>query len=62
MLKALGTFGYQVGVLGRRRYAPAIGRTLARLRRVLPRAGSLEAVHRRLADAGLLATPSALEG
>jgi aminoglycoside/choline kinase family phosphotransferase len=62
MLKALGTFGYQVGVLGRRRYAPAIGRTLARLRRVLPRGGSLEAVHRRLADAGLLATPSALEG
>jgi len=62
MLKALGTFGYQVGALGRRRYAPAIVRTLARLRRVLPRSGVLEPVHRELTGAGLLATPSGLEG
>lgn len=36
MIKALGTFGYQVGGLGRTRYAAAIPRTLTRLERLLP--------------------------
>jgi aminoglycoside/choline kinase family phosphotransferase len=36
MLKALGTFGYQIAVLGRERYRDAIPRTLRRLVRVLP--------------------------
>jgi aminoglycoside/choline kinase family phosphotransferase len=37
VIKALGTFGYQVDVLGRERYRSAIPRGLARLRRLLPR-------------------------
>jgi aminoglycoside/choline kinase family phosphotransferase len=37
MIKALGTFGYQVTVLGRRRYESAIGRVVARLRSWQPR-------------------------
>jgi hypothetical protein len=36
MIKALGTFGYQVGVLGRQRYRSAIPRTLRRLQERLP--------------------------
>jgi aminoglycoside/choline kinase family phosphotransferase len=36
MIKALGTFGYQVGVLGRERYRSAISRTCQRLRNHLP--------------------------
>jgi aminoglycoside/choline kinase family phosphotransferase len=36
MLKALGTFGYQIAVLGRQRYRDAIPRTVRRLARVLP--------------------------
>ncbi len=36
MIKALGTFGYQLGELGRTRYAEAIPRTLTRLERLLP--------------------------
>ena len=36
MLKALGTFGYQIAVLRRQRYRDAIPRTLQRLARVLP--------------------------
>jgi aminoglycoside/choline kinase family phosphotransferase len=36
MLKALGTFGYQIAVLGRERYRDAVPRTLQRLARVLP--------------------------
>jgi N-acetylmuramate 1-kinase len=35
MIKALGTFGYQAGALGRARYLEAIPRTLARLERSL---------------------------
>lgn len=37
MIKALGTFGYQVAVRGSDRYRPAITRTLARLANELPR-------------------------
>jgi len=41
MLKALGTFGYQVGVKGKDRYRSAIPRTVDRLARFLPaRAGT----------------------
>ena len=36
MIKALGTFGYQVSRLGRDRYRDAIPRTLERLARLLP--------------------------
>jgi aminoglycoside/choline kinase family phosphotransferase len=36
MIKALGTFGYQVAVLGRDRYRDAISRTVERLGRLLP--------------------------
>ena len=36
MIKALGTFGYQTGVLGRDRYRSAIPRTIERLGRLLP--------------------------
>jgi len=36
MLKALGTFGYQIAVLGRERYRSAIPRTIERLSRLLP--------------------------
>ena len=36
MLKALGTFGYQVAVMKRDRYRTAIPRTVERLRRLLP--------------------------
>lgn len=35
MIKALGTFGYQVAVLGRERYVSAIPRTVGRLRNAL---------------------------
>jgi aminoglycoside/choline kinase family phosphotransferase len=40
MIKALGTFGYQIAVLGRERYRSAIPRTLERLARRLPRSAS----------------------
>jgi aminoglycoside/choline kinase family phosphotransferase len=36
MIKALGTFGYQVEVMGRERYRSAIPRTVERLSRILP--------------------------
>jgi len=36
MIKALGTFGYQIAVLGRVRYRSAIPRTIERLVRLLP--------------------------
>ncbi len=36
MIKALGTFGYQIAVLERSRYRSAVPRTLERLARVLP--------------------------
>jgi aminoglycoside/choline kinase family phosphotransferase len=36
MIKALGTFGYQIAVLGRERYRTSLRRTVERLARVLP--------------------------
>ena len=36
MIKALGTFGYQIAVLGRERYRSSLRRTVERLIRVLP--------------------------
>jgi aminoglycoside/choline kinase family phosphotransferase len=36
MVKALGTFGYQIAILGRDRYRTAIPRTVERLARLLP--------------------------
>ena len=36
MIKALGTFGYQIGVMGKDRYRSAIPRTVDRLSRFLP--------------------------
>jgi len=54
MLKALGTFGYQITSLGRDRYAGAIPRTLARLRTLLPQRDETRALHRHLSGAGLL--------
>lgn len=36
MVKMLGTFGYQIGRLGRTRYAKAMERTIRRLERLLP--------------------------
>ena len=41
MIKALGTFGYQVGVLGRRQYLSAVPRTLDRLNLLLASRPSL---------------------
>lgn len=56
MIKALGTFGYQVHRLGRERYREAIPRTIHRLARLLPESpvppGLLPALQR----AGLLET------
>jgi len=53
MVKALGTFGYQAGALGRGRYLSAIPRTLARLERT--------EVGDDLRRHGLLALPPGLE-
>ena len=54
MIKALGTFGYQMSALGRRRYAAAIPRTQARLRRLLPGLDEARGVGELLAAIGLL--------
>jgi aminoglycoside/choline kinase family phosphotransferase len=55
MIKALGTFGYQVGRLGRERYRSAIPRTLERLRRLLPISQETAPLATALDEAGLLA-------
>ena len=55
LIKALGTFGYQAAVLGRRRYLEAVPRTLARLSRLLPRSPLTDSVAQRLRASGLLA-------
>ena len=52
MIKALGTFGYQTGALGRRRYAESIPRTLERLRRLLPLSTGTRDVHAALSADG----------
>ena len=58
MIKALGTFGFQVGRLGRERYRSAIPRTLERLRRLLPVSQETASLARALDEAGLLAEPT----
>lgn len=60
MIKALGTFGYQVRTLGRRRYVSAIERTVRRLRTILPGLGALAALTGELDAAGLLEASSDL--
>jgi aminoglycoside/choline kinase family phosphotransferase len=55
MIKALGTFGYQVGRKGRERYRSAVPRTLERLRRLLPASPETASLARALEEAGLLA-------
>ncbi len=54
MLKALGTFGYQIARCGRERYSDAIPLTLARLQRLLPRLERTRGVHDLLTSADLL--------
>ena len=57
MIKALGTFGYQIGVLGRERYRNAIPRTVDRLSRLLPSCGTTAALGQVLSDSGVLVHP-----
>jgi hypothetical protein len=59
MVKALGTFGYQVASLGRARYRSAIPRTLARLSASMRAAEGCLAIHRIFSDLGLFSPPSA---
>ena len=54
MLKALGTFGYQVAVLGRERYRNSIDRTLSRLARLLPANTQTAPLAEELRRAGVL--------
>jgi aminoglycoside/choline kinase family phosphotransferase len=53
MIKALGTFGYQVGVAGNRRYMDAIPRTLSRLDRWLGRDEETSSIHAAFGSLGL---------
>jgi aminoglycoside/choline kinase family phosphotransferase len=53
MIKALGTFGYQIAVLGRERYRSAIPRTIERLSRRLPRSPSTASLGKVLQREGL---------
>ena len=54
MIKALGTFGYQVAVLGRDRYRSAIPRTVNRLARLLPKRTITASLADTLGAAGLM--------
>jgi len=54
MLKALGTFGYQVHVLGRDRYRSAIPRTVERLARLLPASAATASLGEILLRGGVL--------
>ncbi|HZN54315.1 MAG TPA: phosphotransferase [Candidatus Polarisedimenticolaceae bacterium] len=54
MIKALGTFGYQVAGLGRSRYREALDRTAERLTRILPAQRSTLALFRELDGARIL--------
>jgi N-acetylmuramate 1-kinase len=56
MLKALGTFGYQIGVLGRDRYRSAIPRTVERLARLLPSRSATAPLGKILSEEGLFTT------
>jgi aminoglycoside/choline kinase family phosphotransferase len=62
MIKALGTFGYQLTVRDDPRYAPAIPRTLERLRLALPRLADVPQLAERFASTGLLELPPDLPG
>ena len=55
MIKALGTFGYQVGRLGRERYRPAIPLTLERLSRLLPAYPETAPLAGRFRELGIIA-------
>ncbi len=64
MIKALGTFGYQIGVLGNDRYRSAIPRTIERLSRFLPARAATAALGELLREEGLLSSeggPESLE-
>lgn len=54
MIKALGTFGYQVAVLGRDRYRSAIPRTVSRLAQLLPAHTQTASLGGILRETGLL--------
>ena len=54
MIKALGTFGYQIAVLGRERYRSAIPRTVARIRELLPQSSRTSELGARLEEAKAL--------
>lgn len=56
MIKALGTFGYQVAVLGRDRYRSAIPRTVSRLARLLPGNTQTASLAEAMRRAGILST------
>jgi aminoglycoside/choline kinase family phosphotransferase len=58
MIKALGTFGYQTVEKGSRRYIDAARRTVARLRRELPRLPETRITGQLLLDSGLLDDPA----
>lgn len=54
MVKALGTFGFQIAVRGDDRYRPAVARTVGRLRRLLPIRDETRRLGQLLESAGLL--------
>lgn len=58
MIKALGTFGFQVAARHDRRYLEGVPRTLARLARLLPEHRFLLQIGRLFADLGLLESPA----
>jgi len=54
MIKALGTFGFQIAVRGNERYRTAVSRTVHRLREVLPSVGETRGLSSMLDREGLL--------
>ena len=54
MIKALGTFGYQIAVMGKERYRSAIPRTSSRLSRLLPLDTQTLALAEAMRQAGLV--------
>ncbi|MDX1388043.1 MAG: phosphotransferase, partial [Acidobacteriota bacterium] len=59
MIKALGTFGYQIGSLGRTRYSVAVTRTVGRLADLLPRCEQTALLGKVFRETGLLEIPPA---
>ena len=55
MIKALGTFGYQIQVARNMRYMDAIPRTLTRLDRLLAESEETSAIHQAFVALGLFA-------